>query len=128
MNATQLPTPSQLHHHSSRTDVDHRRIPQPRTFSGTVMHVPAHHQPRRQPQDRLPHRRFHPSDVVLGGDRWVCTVDGMTTNVLNDLTGEITNGTVQDLAMFTRLGWVETTGRGHYHILDRESLEQRAEQ
>ena len=32
------------------------------------------------------------------------------------------------IAMFTRLGWVETTGRGHYHILDRESLAQRAEQ
>ena len=30
------------------------------------------------------------------------------------------------LAMFTRLGWVEVTGRSRYHILDREALELRA--
>jgi trimethylamine--corrinoid protein Co-methyltransferase len=42
-------------------------------------------------------------DVTLGGDRWVCTSDGMTTNVLDDRTGEVHNGTVDDLALFTRL-------------------------
>ena len=42
-------------------------------------------------------------DVVLGGDRWICTSDGMTTNVLDDMTGEMRSGTVEDLARFTRL-------------------------
>lgn len=47
--------------------------------------------------------RVPEADVVLGGDRWVCTSDGMTTNVLDDRTGEVHNGTVEDLARFTRL-------------------------
>jgi len=42
-------------------------------------------------------------DVVLGGDSWICTSDGMTTKVLDDLTGELRTGTVEDLARFTRL-------------------------
>ncbi|MCJ7832659.1 MAG: trimethylamine methyltransferase family protein, partial [Actinobacteria bacterium] len=47
--------------------------------------------------------RIPEADVVLGSERWVCTSDGMTTNVLDDLTGELRNGTVDDLARFTRL-------------------------
>ncbi len=47
--------------------------------------------------------RVPEADVVLGGDRWICTSDGMTTKVLDDLTGEVRNGTVDDLARFTRL-------------------------
>ena len=30
------------------------------------------------------------------------------------------------LALFARLGWLEIEGRGHYKILDRHSLEDRA--
>lgn len=47
--------------------------------------------------------RVPEADVVLGGERWICTSDGMTTKVLDDLTGEVRNGTVDDLARFTRL-------------------------
>ncbi len=47
--------------------------------------------------------RVPEADVVLGGERWVCTSDGMTTNVIDDLTGELHNGTVEDLARITRL-------------------------
>jgi hypothetical protein len=31
------------------------------------------------------------------------------------------------LAMFSRLGWIEPTGRGRYRIVSREDLERRAE-
>jgi trimethylamine---corrinoid protein Co-methyltransferase len=47
--------------------------------------------------------RVPDADVVLGGERWVCTSDGMTTNVIDDLSGELRNGTVDDLARITRL-------------------------
>ena len=47
--------------------------------------------------------RVPEADVVLGGDRWVCTTDGMTTNILDDLTGEVHNGTLKDLERFIRL-------------------------
>jgi trimethylamine---corrinoid protein Co-methyltransferase len=47
--------------------------------------------------------RVPEADVVLGGDRWICTSDGMTTNVVDDATGEMRSGTVEDLARFTRL-------------------------
>lgn len=52
----------------------------------------------------------------------------MTQEDLAGLVGASRERVNKALAMFIRLGWVETTGRGHYHILDRESLEQRAEQ
>lgn len=55
------------------------------------------------PKEVLLAGRVPEADVVLGGDRWVCTSDGMTTKVLDDRTGELRNGTVEDLAMITRL-------------------------
>ena len=42
-------------------------------------------------------------DVVLGGDRLLCTSDGMTTYRYDDLTGERRAGTADDLAVITRL-------------------------
>ena len=42
-------------------------------------------------------------DVVLGGERWLCTSDGMTTYWYDDLTGERREGTSEDLAQITRL-------------------------
>jgi len=42
-------------------------------------------------------------DCVLGGDRLITTSDGMTTYMLDDVTGERRNGTVADLADVTRL-------------------------
>jgi len=42
-------------------------------------------------------------DVVLGGERFLCTSDGMTTYWYDDLTGERRAGTSDDLAQITRL-------------------------
>lgn len=52
----------------------------------------------------------------------------MTQEDLAGLVGASRERVNKAIAMFTRLGWVETTGRGHYRILDRDSLAQRAEQ
>jgi trimethylamine--corrinoid protein Co-methyltransferase len=43
------------------------------------------------------------ADRVLGGDRLIATSDGMTTYMLDDVTGERRDGTVADLAAVTRL-------------------------
>ncbi|NLE21219.1 MAG: hypothetical protein GX624_00325 [Actinobacteria bacterium] len=42
-------------------------------------------------------------DCVLGGDRLITTSDGMTTYMLDDVTGERRDGTIADLADVTRL-------------------------
>ena len=42
-------------------------------------------------------------DCVLGGDRLITTSDGMTTYMLDDVTGERRDGTTADLAAVTRL-------------------------
>jgi trimethylamine---corrinoid protein Co-methyltransferase len=42
-------------------------------------------------------------DCVLGGDRLIATSDGMTTYMLDDVTGERRDGTAADLAAVTRL-------------------------
>jgi len=42
-------------------------------------------------------------DVVLGGERWLCTSDGLTTYWYDDLSGERRPGTSDDLAVITRL-------------------------
>lgn len=65
--------------------------------------------------------------LELAGDRDDFQLP-MTQEDLAGLVGASRERVNKALAMFTRLGWVETTGRGHYHIIDRESLEQRAEQ
>ena len=51
----------------------------------------------------------------------------MTQEDLAGLVGASRERVNKALAMFTRLGWVEVTGRSRYHILDREALELRAE-
>ena len=50
----------------------------------------------------------------------------MTQEDLAGLVGASRERVNKALAMFTRLGWVEVTGRSRYHILDREQLELRA--
>ena len=52
----------------------------------------------------------------------------MTQEDLAGLVGASRERVNKALAMFTRLGWIETAGRANYRILDRESLSQRAEQ
>ncbi len=42
-------------------------------------------------------------DCVLGGERLIATSDGMTTYMLDDVTGERRDGTLADLADVTRL-------------------------
>jgi trimethylamine---corrinoid protein Co-methyltransferase len=42
-------------------------------------------------------------DVVLGGERWLCTSDGLTTYWYDDLSGERRPGTSDDLGLITRL-------------------------
>ena len=43
------------------------------------------------------------ADCLLGGDRLITTSDGMTTYMLDDVTGERRDGTTADLADITRL-------------------------
>jgi CRP-like cAMP-binding protein len=50
----------------------------------------------------------------------------MTQEDLAGLVGASRERVNKALAMFVRLGWVEATGRSRYRILDRESLELRA--
>jgi CRP-like cAMP-binding protein len=50
----------------------------------------------------------------------------MTQEDLAGLVGASRERVNKALAMFTRLGWVEVTGRSRYHIVDREALELRA--
>lgn len=52
----------------------------------------------------------------------------MTQEDLAGLVGASRERVNKALAMFTRLGWIDTVGRANYRILDRESLAQRAEQ
>ena len=65
--------------------------------------------------------------LELAGDRDEFQLP-MTQEDLAGLVGASRERVNKAIAMFTRLGWVETTGRGSYHILDRASLTQRAEQ
>jgi CRP-like cAMP-binding protein len=51
----------------------------------------------------------------------------MTQEDLAGLVGASRERVNKALAMFTRLGWIEATGRSRYRILDREQLEQRAD-
>lgn len=55
------------------------------------------------PREVLLAGRDPANDRVLGRDRLVTTSDGMTTYVLDDLSGERREGTQADLARFTRL-------------------------
>ena len=51
----------------------------------------------------------------------------MTQEDLAGLVGASRERVNKALAMFNRLGWVEATGRSRYRILDRASLDQRAD-
>ncbi len=50
----------------------------------------------------------------------------MTQEDLAGMVGASRERVNKALALFTRLGWLETQGRGRYRLLDRESLEHRA--
>ncbi|MSX82245.1 MAG: helix-turn-helix domain-containing protein, partial [Actinobacteria bacterium] len=65
--------------------------------------------------------------LELAGDRDDFQLP-MTQEDLAGLVGASRERVNKALAMFTRLGWIETAGRANYRILDRESLAQRAEQ
>lgn len=51
----------------------------------------------------------------------------LTQEELAGLVGASRERVNKALALFTRLGWLETLGRGRYRILDRESLSFRAQ-
>lgn len=51
----------------------------------------------------------------------------MTQEELAGLVGASRERVNKALAMFTRLGWIEVTGRSRYRILEREELEARAD-
>lgn len=65
--------------------------------------------------------------LELAGDRNEFQLP-MTQEDLAGLVGASRERVNKALAMFTRLGWIDTVGRANYRILDRESLAQRAEQ
>lgn len=65
--------------------------------------------------------------LELAGDREEFQLP-ITQEDLAGLVGASRERVNKALAMFTRLGWIETAGRANYRILDRESLAQRAEQ
>ena len=50
----------------------------------------------------------------------------MTQEDLAGLVGASRERVNKALAMFTRLGWIEVTGRSRYRILDRTALVERA--
>jgi len=50
----------------------------------------------------------------------------LTQEELASMIGASRERVNKALALFTRLGWIEIEGRGQYHILDRQSLEDRA--
>ena len=50
----------------------------------------------------------------------------MTQEELASMIGASRERVNKALALFSRLGWLETEGRGRYKILDRQALEDRA--
>jgi CRP-like cAMP-binding protein len=65
--------------------------------------------------------------LELAGERDEFTLP-MTQEDLAGLVGASRERVNKAIAMFTRLGWIETSGRAKYRIVERESLAQRAEQ
>lgn len=63
--------------------------------------------------------------LELAGDADEFTLP-MTQEDLAGLVGASRERVNKALAMFTRLGWIEATGRSRYRILDRDQLELRA--
>ena len=50
----------------------------------------------------------------------------MTQEALAGLVGASRERVNKAIAMFVRLGWIHSTGRSRYRILDRDQLELRA--
>jgi CRP/FNR family cyclic AMP-dependent transcriptional regulator len=50
----------------------------------------------------------------------------LTQEELASMIGASRERVNKAIALFTRLGWIEIEGRGQYHILDRQALEDRA--
>lgn len=63
--------------------------------------------------------------LELAGDAHEVTLP-MTQEELASLIGASRERVNKALAMFTRLGWVDTVGRSHYRIVDRDALALRA--
>ena len=63
--------------------------------------------------------------LELAGDQDVFSIP-MTQEELASMIGASRERVNKALALFARLGWLETEGRGRYKILDRQSLEDRA--
>ena len=63
--------------------------------------------------------------LELAGDQDRFTIP-LTQEELASMIGASRERVNKALALFTRLGWLEIEGRGRYHILDRQALEDRA--
>jgi len=63
--------------------------------------------------------------LELAGDQDRFTIP-LTQEELASMIGASRERVNKALALFTRLGWLEIEGRGRYHILDRQALEERA--
>jgi len=63
--------------------------------------------------------------LELAGDQDAFTIP-MTQEELASMIGASRERVNKALALFARLGWLETEGRGRYKILDRQALEDRA--
>jgi CRP-like cAMP-binding protein len=63
--------------------------------------------------------------LELAGDDDAFTIP-MTQEELASMIGASRERVNKALALFARLGWLETEGRGRYKILDRQALEDRA--
>jgi CRP-like cAMP-binding protein len=63
--------------------------------------------------------------LELAGDQDVFSIP-MTQEELASMIGASRERVNKALALFSRLGWLETEGRGRYKILDRQALEDRA--
>ena len=50
----------------------------------------------------------------------------LTQEELASMIGASRERVNKALALFTRLGWIEIEGRGQYHIIERQALEERA--
>ncbi len=62
-------------------------------------------------------------ELAGGQDRFTIP---LTQEELASMIGASRERVNKALALFTRLGWLEIEGRGQYHILDRQALEDRA--
>jgi len=63
--------------------------------------------------------------LELAGDNERFSIP-LTQEELASMIGASRERVNKALALFTRLGWIEIEGRGQYHIIERQALEERA--